>query len=385
LILSMASKRFLIITASTGNGHTSAANALKQEFEAQGVVAEVIDCMDHVPRTFRKWFKGGYETLVKRSPWTWGHLYRTSDRPLLNYWVQTFLDDHFSYPMDRVIARFKPDWVVCTHSIIQPRLPSLGRKVGFKTAVVVTDLYPHRMWLRGRPDYYFVPTEESKVKLTKRIHGRVPIEVTGIPVNAAFAHPPVKEHARAALQLGERPTILLSSGGIGAGPFDDATAALADLDVDVLVVCGRSKEAFARLSGKFENRPNVKLFGHLSQAEMAQAMSACDLLVGKSGGLTTFESLAVGTPFVVLWPFLIPGQEEDNARYLHEHGAGVIVKEMDDLIPTVQRLISDSSSLAAMTQAAESLARPNAAGQIVDRLIHLPIAKRGRVLLGQPK
>lgn len=377
----MRSGRFLIITASTGNGHTSAANALKAEIEAQGGVAEVVDCMDHVPKAFRKWFKGGYETLVKRSPWTWGHLYRTSDRPLFNYWAQTFLDDHFSYPMDQVIARFKPDVVVCTHSIIQPRLPALSRKCGFEVAVVVTDLYPHRMWLRGRPDWYFVPTEDSKQILQKRIGARSRIDVTGIPVNRAFANAPSREIARRALGLTDRPAVLLSSGGIGAGPFDEATAALSKLPVDLLVVCGRSKEAHDRLHRKFGKNANVRLFGHLSQTEMANVMAAADVLVGKSGGLTTFESLAVGLPFVILWPFLIPGQEEDNARYLADHGAGIIVKDLEEIGPTVEALVKDPAKLKAMQEGAKSIAQPGSAKRIASMLIQSVGAEKRKVSL----
>lgn len=373
----MSAGRFMIITASTGNGHTSAANALKLELEAKGAVVEVVDCMDHVPKAFRKWFKGGYETLVKRSPWTWGHLYRTSDRPLFNYWVQTFLDDHFSYPMDRVIAQFKPDWVICTHSIIQPRLPALSRKCGFGVAVVVTDLYPHRMWLRGRPEWYFVPTEESEKTLRRRIGKRARIDVTGIPVNRAFADAPNRVFARRDLGLTDRPAILLSSGGIGAGPFDEATASLAELPADILVVCGRSEEAYARLKRKFGDKPNVKLFGHLPQDEMAKVMAAADVLVGKSGGLTTFESLAVGTPFVVLWPFLIPGQEEDNARYLQDHGAGIIVEELDQLKGVVEDLVRHPEKLAAMREGAASIARPGASSEIASALI-AAVGSKGR-------
>jgi processive 1,2-diacylglycerol beta-glucosyltransferase len=149
----MSQPRFLLLTASTGNGHTSAANALRDEFLARGCDAEVVNVMDHVVKAFRRWFQGGYEMLVRRGPDVWGLLYRTSDRPYLTYQVQTFLDKACSYPIDQIIRNYRPDWIVNTHSVAQPRLPKLKRELGFGNSVVVTDLYPHRMWMRGHPDF----------------------------------------------------------------------------------------------------------------------------------------------------------------------------------------------------------------------------------------
>ena len=52
-------------------------------------------------------------------------------------------------------------------------------------------------------------------------------------------------------------------------------------------------------------------------------MHACDLLVTKPGGLTSSEALAAGIPMALFDP--IPGQEEDNARYLTGRGSAVLL------------------------------------------------------------
>lgn len=376
-------RKFIILSASTGNGHTSAANALKDEIMARGHDAKVVDCMDHVTPVFRRWFKGGYEMLVRESPWLWGHLYRTSDRPLLNYWVQTFLDWKYSWPMDDLIREYKPDWIICTHSVAQPRLPKIRKELNCPVAVIVTDLHPHRMWLRGDPDWFFVPTEESREVLERRVPGSAERSfVTGIPINQVFATVPCREVAKKSLELDDRPAILVTSGGIGAGPFEKVASLLADLPVRLLVVAGRSKEAQARLQKLFKDHPNVNVYGHVPQEKMALLMAAADILVGKSGGLTTFEALAVGCPFLVYTPFLIPGQEEDNAAFLEEIGVGMTVHDLGDLKAKVEGLLADPELLEKIKAVAKAHAKPHARTEIVDRIFQLDELPTGRVAAG---
>lgn len=375
--------RFLILTASTGNGHISASTAIKEELESRGCVVQVINVMDHVVKAFRKYFQGGYETLVRRGPSLWGYLYRTSDRPLFNYGVQTFLDWKCSYPIDQMIRDFQPDWIINTHSVAQPRLPKIQKELGIGSAVVVTDLYPHRMWLRGSPDHYFVPNEYSKEVLERRIpriHGHV--DVTGIPINAAFANPPDRVASRSNVNLSDEDVaILVTSGGIGAGPFTEVVGKLRDTGCKLLVVCGRSEEAQQSVASQFGNDSQIQIFGHVSQAQMAELMAACDILVGKSGGLTTFESLAVGCPFVVYEPFLIPGQEEDNAKWMESKGAGVTALNLEELISIVEDLKSHPEKRDAMRKAAKELSKPDATKRIADRLIELCRSSQDAVVL----
>lgn len=382
----MSKPRFMILTASTGNGHTSAANALRDRLHELDCDAVVVNVMDHVVKAFRRWFQGGYEMLVRRGPNVWGTLYKTSDKPFVTYGVQTLLDAKCSYPLDQIIRDYRPDWIVNTHSVAQPRLPKLKEELGCGVAVVVTDLYPHRMWLRGKPDHFFVPNEYTRDVLESRIpYIKGHVDITGIPVNAAFSNPLPKPEAKTKFGLDEKPAILVSSGGIGAGPFDEVVERLSELDAAILVVCGRSQEAFDRVTKSFGENPHVKIFGHVTQTDMAALMASSEMIVGKSGGLTTFEALAVGCPFVVYMPFLIPGQEEDNAKWLRDAGAGIMIKNIDELVSTVNALLADPERRHKMSEKSKALSKPDATNRIVDRLIELcgvRHSEKSGVLLG---
>lgn len=365
--------KILVLSASTGNGHMSAARAIVDEATARGLQAVCVDVLDFCPVGFQSWYRGGYEKLVRKWPKMWGYLYKTSDRPLFNYGFQTMLDWVFCAGIQRAIEQHNPDWVVCTHSLPQPRLASLRKKHKFKVSVVVTDLYVHRMWLRGKPDWFFVPQDWSKEVLEKRKRRtKGKNSVVGIPIHPVFQNPLEQSQARQKLGIStEEPMVLVSSGGIGGGPVVQTVTALTDTGAMVHVVAGRNTELESQLRTEFGGNQQVTVYGHVDQTTMADLMAAADLLVAKPGGLTTFENLAAGLPFVVYWPFLIPGQEEGNAEFLESEGAGVVCHDIGELVKEVTSLTSDPERMKTMGERATDLSMPQSVTNIVDELVRL--------------
>ena len=101
--------------------------------------------------------------------------------------------------------------------------------------------------------------------------------------------------------------------------------------------------------------------------EIAELMAAADLIVTKSGGLTTAECLAMGLPMLVRDP--TPGQEERNSDYLLEAGAAVRAHGMASLAFKLRSLLEDETRRRAMRRAARRHARPNAAREIVQTML----------------
>jgi processive 1,2-diacylglycerol beta-glucosyltransferase len=342
-----------------GNGHVSAANALEAEAASRSVRVSNVDMLEMTPKPFRAWYAGGYEMLVRRNPGFWRHLYRSSDRPLLAFQFQTLLDRIFCRGVAPLLADFRPDWVLCTHSLPQPALAALRARYGFRMAVCVTDLHPHLMWLRGAPDRYFVPTDQTaRLLAARQPSARWRIVVSGMPVHFAFepaAVPP------------SDPVVLVSSGGIGGGPVKAVVQQLAKVGCRVIVAAGRN----ARLRKELQDAglpPSVEILGHIPLQEMAVRMRQASLLVGKPGGLTTFEALASGLPLVIYEPFVIPGQEEDNARFVIDAGIALSAADLDSLSKTVREVLQGRDRLSAMRRAALSNAQPGATRRIVDSL-----------------
>ena len=367
--------KVLILSASTGNGHMSAAHAVEEVLIERGHDAKTVDVLDHTGKGFRGWYRGGYEVLVRRKPKVWGHLYKSSDRKLFNYRFQTALDTLFVRKMRAFVMAEKPDWVLCTHSLPQPSLDRWRPRMKFRLGVVVTDLYPQLMWLRGRPDHFFVPGEWTQEILAKRYPQSVGrTTVTGIPINRLFAQKASEQTSRRTWGFrDDTPLVLVTSGGIGGGPIGKVIDALDQVQakIQVAVVCGRSERAIDVASERAKasvDPGKFRVLGLVSSQEMAALMHASDLIVAKPGGITTFEALAAGLPFVVFEPFLIPGQEEQNAEFLVESGIGIRLDRAPALTSEVDGLLSSPSRLNAMAQMALNHAKPDAAERIVDKL-----------------
>lgn len=344
--------RFLILTATAGNGHNSAAKAIEQAAHAAHHECRTVDVLDYASNLFGKWFQGGYETLVRRNPWMWGHLYRTSDRPLFNYQFQTLMDRVSCRPIAKIVEQEDPDWIICTHSVAQPLLGALRHVRPLRFAVMVTDLHPHRMWLRGQPDLFLVPTETTRAILRRR-HPSADVHVVGMPIDAAFSMAPWQP---------SEPRVLIAAGGIGGGPVADVAKALSKLPARVGVICGRNEALRDKLSADY---PNMEIMGQVPITEVARQFSAATMLVSKPGGLTMFEAMAAGVPFLIYWPLVIPGQEEDNARFMADGGFGRIVRNPEQLVSSVNELLSNPGLRMRMSQAGLEQAIPDAAERVI--------------------
>jgi UDP-N-acetylglucosamine--N-acetylmuramyl-(pentapeptide) pyrophosphoryl-undecaprenol N-acetylglucosamine transferase len=103
--------------------------------------------------------------------------------------------------------------------------------------------------------------------------------------------------------------------------------------------------------------------------DMPAAFARADLVVCRSGASTVAEIAAAGKPAVfVPFPRASDDHQRVNAEVLAKHGAAVVVEEskLDGLwlAETIAALLQDSMRLRKMSEAARSLAHPNAARDI---------------------
>lgn len=269
----------------------------------------------------------------------------------------------------REVARWQPDLVLCTH-FLAPELMARALRRGRLKAqlqVVITDHDAHRVWYYPEVRRYYVASELVRARLVLRFGTpERDVQVTGIPVRRAFRQP--ADVLGVCTRFGldpDRPMVLFLSGGFAAGPM---ARAIVDLwreraDVQVVAVCGRN----VRLRRRISRLPRpagavLRALGFVK--EVRDLMAASTLVVGKSGGSSMAESLAVGRPLVV--STAIPGQEERNAEALVEAGAGVRASTPEEIRWRVAGLLEDGEALRAMTERARRFGRPQAALEIAD-------------------
>ena len=366
----------LILSIKAGAGHLRAAEAIEAAFRETRPQVEVrnVEALEFTNPAFRRSFTGIYNTLAVGLPSVWGIVYEgmeKKDNESKTKKLAALFDRMNSAPLLKMVREFAPDVVICTHYFPADVLAACRRKgtLRAKVYVVLTDYDIHAMWIQQGVDGYFVASEEMAYALEKRgVYGAT-VCATGIPVMPAFAGKyPAKSVMREALGLKEDfPTVLVTAGGFGMRDVNRTVADLADElgDVQLLAIAGRNEKLRDELETAAASRSGrIVPFGFVTN--MHELMAASDLMVAKSGGLTSSECLAMGLPMVIYHP--IPGQEERNADYLLEAGAAVRANSPAQLLFKAKKLLGDPERLASMRQAALRAAKPRAAYDIAEQV-----------------
>lgn len=372
----MAGKTILVLSVPAGAGHTRVAEAIRASGADHGDATVIhLDAMAFATTRLRKVYTDFYILLIKHAPGLWRHVYRLTDqaRPdgLFNR-LRRWIERRDSRLLVEHIAALKPDAVVCTHfqpAEILSGLIARGQ-LDCPVWVQVTDFDLHRMWIHPHLAGYFAANEEVAYRL--RSHG-VPeqaIHVAGIPTMPGFAQQHDRAECARALGLDPLvPTLLLMGGGAGLGGLSRVAQQLLDIpgDFQLIALAGRNAAELAalqRLAARFPGRLAPQGF-----TDRVQDLMACaDLVVTKPGGSTTAECLAMGLPMIVNAP--IPGQEEQNANFLLEHGAALKATDLASLEYRIRHLLAHPALLAEMGARARLLGRPHAARLVVETVLY---------------
>lgn len=370
--------KILILSASIGAGHVRAAEAVELALRGCAGDLEVAnwDVLTLMPPAFRKVYRDAYFKMVARSPRLLGWLYDATDKPFNEDRLRRRIERAGSIRLLKRIHKFDPDVVICTHFLPIPLLDRERRKGRFHARVltVVTDFEVHGMWLGAPSDHYFVATHEARIHMEALGIAPNAVTVSGIPTHPVFAEK--KDRLAMRRKHGWRedlPAILLSAGGFGAGNASRMVGVLAEAGIpaQIIAVCGKSaplKAAIEKIAAR-RSRDQLPLITAVGfTTEMDELMAAADLMIGKPGGLTTSESLIKGLAWVVVNP--IPGQEEKNAIYLLEQGAGVWSDNLLTLAFKVSSLLKEPGRLARMQKNSLRLARPDAGSIVAKFAMH---------------
>lgn len=363
-------KKILILYGSAGHGHEKAAKAVEAACRASG--GNDVSCVDALAHTsfgFGARYRNFYIFMIRSIPWFWGFFYYFLDNPVVYVFVRPLRrlnNRFFAAGVERLLEEQSPDIVISTHFLaceVAGHLKRRGR-IRAKLVTVVTDYLAHAFWIVEGTDVYCAGSEETARDLEKRGVPRPKIRVTGIPIESKFSEPLSREALRASLGLDPGAfTVLLTSGGGGVGLVESLSENLLALEPapQLLVVCGTNKPLLERLSSKYAGRTGVRLFGFVDNVHELMALS--DVVVGKAGGLTITESLAMGKPMVLIGA--VPGQETKNVRVVTGNGAAGYARSAAEAAAMVGRYQNDTAFYRQTLDAIASMRRPGAAGQVL--------------------
>ena len=373
-------KKILVLYASYGGGHLSAAKSVKKYLDDNyEVETKMIDCIEYVNKVLNRITTGAYKEMAKKAPNLWGNIYMNSQKGILGH-VSTRANKMMAVKLKNLIIENTPDLVISTHPFSSQMVSYLRRKgkVECKLVTVLTDFAPHDQWLIGHEytDAFFVSNNRMGEYL--RDYGIEPskVYVTGIPLSDKFSNRFDKKIICNEFELDETKPVILFFGGGEFGLGKDRTLQILDALIhnletyQIIAISGRNSKMNARfkeLVEKTNSQNRVKILDYTNK--VPELMSISTIVVTKPGGLTTSESLASELPLLVINP--IPGQEEENAEYLEAHDVAVWLKKKDDPNKIIQELFSSPAKINEMKGNTKLLAKKNATKNICEIIMKL--------------
>ncbi|MGB6837057.1 MAG: UDP-N-acetylglucosamine--N-acetylmuramyl-(pentapeptide) pyrophosphoryl-undecaprenol N-acetylglucosamine transferase [Dehalococcoidia bacterium] len=272
----------------------------------------------------------------------------------------------------RIVKQFRPDAVFATGGYASVPVGVAARLCRRPLIVYLPDVRPGwAVRLLARLATRIATTAEASLRELPR--GKA--IAVGYPIREEFWSARC-DNARRCLSLDPEAKVLLVSGASqGAHALNQAVADHLDellAACEVVHLTGRAEEprlAALRQALPEERRRRYHVYGYLH--EMPQAMAAADLAVMRSGASVLGELPATGLP-AILVPGVYEGWDQSpNARFMEEESAAVMLpnNQLHRLPGLVQELLSDEARLESMREAAQRLARPEAARCIAQLLM----------------
>ena len=345
--------RIGLFFSDTGGGHRSATEALQAgilkvsaerfgHYDVEVQIDSIVENSHPLNRTFVQI----YNNLLRHQQAAMKYYY---------WFIETFKpnDSKFGWMITRpyvvkTLHDMNADLVVSVHPMsnqyIARGLRESGLRNKTKLVTVVTD--PNgdfwSGWACHDADLTIVPNDLAQQRLIELGVEPSKIVIMGMPVHPSFISPPscTPEEFRQSLGLDkDLPTICINSGWAGGGNMIAIYRALKAVrrKVQVVFLCGHNVKLYESLKKELRQSaiPTAVLPFHDS---MADVMAACDLMVTKAGGLTSFEAVASRLPMAIDMITTPMPQEYGTARMLVEQGLATAIERADDIVAVVEKM-----------------------------------------------
>ena len=357
----------LVLSAGFGEGHNTAARNVAAALTAEsgGRVAPVIlDPFTGAAPNLSAFMKWGYQFMTNRMPGVWEWLYESTSHGNFGNHVWDRYVGLMRW-LEEKLAETRPATVVMTYPLYASFIPGLNAAVPRpqRVYVAVTDsITIHPIWTHAPAHRWFVTDYFSRDVVLQQGVPPEKCSVTGFATAGAFAAAGATESARDG--------VLYHATTSRRHVKATLTGLLRDLppDVPLTIVTGRHEarlrpliERQIRLSG---GRRSVSLHGWCDIIPQLTARSR--VVLTKAGGATTHECLAAGVPAVI--NYVIPGQEEGNARLLELTGCGCRSEEPSQTGALLRELFT-GDGLAQMSLAMQKHRRADGAARMARMIL----------------
>ena len=393
-------RKVLIVHASVGSGHKSAALAIQKAFDlldaqadlessskaASGIDVpsapyydvEVLDILQYGRIVFNGDNTASMFTGATRPFYDITWRFALTGRLLWGggtVWARIMFPKFVEY-----VSKVKPDAIICTHITAANVAVSARMLLGahFPIVCVPTDYEAEGLWPHKYTDLFCVADQHMAETLRARKVPESRLLITGIPASPAFSETYDATECKREFGLPlDKQIVLFQAGATLPRPYVHFRNSIKEMlpyvrrftNMHMVIVAGKDKEYAAQVRQDIERLgiENITVFEFVSN--MAGLMAAADLIVCKSGGLTVTECLCIGTPMVLMGRAY--GQEKANVVMLTSTGSAFHVTTARELLNLLYQVSQHPEITQAILTNASLIRRPHASFDIARATIAL--------------
>lgn len=367
------SRKVLLLSCSTGEGHNHCAKAVQQQLEAKGVQADFFDMLHLFGEPGPIHMEQLLNVISTRIPRLFGLMYKAGEKvSSLGVTSPIYLiNSNYGRKLCDLINENGYDAVVCSHLFPMETLTFIRKHYGLEARCygILSDYTCIPFLVETELDAYFLPHEKVRRECEKAGIPTDRLIVTGMPVAMSFRTDVSKQEARGMLGIpGEKKMYLVMTGGIGCGDaigLCDKLTEIPDEDMLLCVLAGRNQELQERLNARYLNRFNVRVIPFTDQVSLY--MRAADVLLSKAGGISSAEAAIVNVPLV--HTMMIPGVETINASFFAQLGMSLMAEDFDQAARYADRIVYDGKTGIKLIQAQREHMLPEGSERIAEYII----------------
>lgn len=339
----------------SGYGHESIADAIAEKIELKAKNKY------RVKKYFRKEIMGfAYNSVYKFVPESLGPSFHLSSRVLQkDKSIRNFLENIFiantEKQMRSFVSKNKIDLCISTYFGCNPVLEKLQND-NIPLINIVTD---------PRTAHSLIVTDQARSQLVfdqniLNNYQAKNMKCSGWFVRKKFEENYVQTQVRKKLKLNDELTFLLVSGSQGSNTILKILPSIINCEkaVNFIVACGKNKFLYNNILGikkslskLSSSKANIIPLAYTNNLHLY--MQAADMVIGKAGPNTLFESVACETAFFAITH--IHGQEDGNLDIIREYQLGIVEENVKKANQELEKLIKNPEKIKAFTSAIKKL------------------------------
>lgn len=378
----MAKKKILILTDHMPWGHRSIARSILQE--QRTLAGTDGDQHDYIEFKTNTTFGGALYTLICQYVPSANRFFHLLSKPGISCAFVRQMSRINLTALKKEVEAIQPDLIISTYFFLTHALQIWRQKEnpGFRLWTVIPDPWTiNPVNFNTGCDLLLVYDERSASEAIHYGIQEADILVTGWWVRPEMYRAYDKAECRRSLGIsGDRPVIFVGGGSLGTAAITKLLPFLIILkkDVQFIINTGMDKSAYKRVEqfrralNKYRKDDRIRIMTLGWIDNMAEVLSACDIVFGKAGPNFLFDCIACRKPFVAITH--IGGQEDGNINLIREKQIGWVREKQNELIQFLKEYLDNPDYYHQVYREnieKEALNNQRSAGLIADRISRL--------------